>query len=128
MTAALAVKEALESRGHRVDLLNPMSFSSRAASRITTLTSALYSGLPGSSAALTSQGKHTGGMPVRSPVYQANRAAEKVMEQYLNSHCYQVILATHVFPGMLLTRLKRRGVPLPPLILIATDYACIPLF
>ena len=59
-TAALAVKEALESRGHRVDLLNPYELlGSRAASRIT-LTSALYSGLPGSSAALILQEKHTG--------------------------------------------------------------------
>lgn len=34
-TAALAVKEALESRGHRVDLLNPYELlGSRAASRI----------------------------------------------------------------------------------------------
>lgn len=128
-TAALAVKEALESRGHRVDLLNPYELlGSRAASRINNAYIRTVQRAPWVFGCAYLAGEAYRRLPVRSPVYQANRAAEKVMEQYLNSHSYQVILATHVFPGMLLTRLKRRGVPLPPLILIATDYACIPFF
>ena len=77
-TAALAVKEALESRGHRVDLLNLMSFSEAAPPLVsTTLTSALYSGLPGSSAALTSQGKHTGGCRFAPPSIRQTERLKK---------------------------------------------------
>lgn len=128
-TAALAVKEALESRGHHADLLNPYDLlGSRTASRINNAYIRTVQRAPWMFGCAYFAGEAYRHLPVHSPVYQANRAAEKVMEKYLRSHSYQVILTTHVFPGMLITRLKRRGVKVPPLILISTDYACIPFF
>lgn len=128
-SAALAVKEALESRGHHADLLNPYELlGARTAARINGAYIHTVQRAPWIFGCAYLAGEVYRRLPVQSPVYQANRAAESVMESYLRKHSYQVVLVTHVFPGMLMTRLKRRGVPVPPLILISTDYTCIPFF
>ena len=127
--AAQAVKEALEARGHHADLLNPYELlGGRAAQTINDAYIHMVQRAPWVFGCAYLAGEVYRRLPVRSPVYRANRAAEGVMESYLREHTYQVALATHVFPGMLMTRLKRRGVPVPPLILISTDYTCIPFF
>ena len=127
--AAQAVKEALEARGHHADLLNPYELlGGRAAQTINDAYIHMVQRAPWVFGCAYLAGEVYRRLPVRSPVYRANRAAEGVMESYLREHIYQVALATHVFPGMLMTRLKRRGVPVPPLILISTDYTCIPFF
>lgn len=49
------------------------------------------------------------------------------MADYLAAHPCDVILMPHFFPAQMLMHLRRRGVAVPPTILIATDYTCVPL-
>lgn len=67
-------------------------------------------------------------LPVHSPVYWANKRMAACTRQYLSEHRYDVILMTHMFPAQILTNLRKehKGERIPPAILIATDYTCIP--
>ncbi len=65
-------------------------------------------------------------LPGHSPVYHVNKLMRGRMQAFLDAHHFDVILMPHVYPGEILTAMRDAGLRLPPLIFIATDYACIP--
>lgn len=65
-------------------------------------------------------------MPFMSPVYYANGLMAGHLQQYLEEHPTDVVVAPHLYPAEMITYLKRHSVSCPKLLFIATDYACIP--
>lgn len=63
---------------------------------------------------------------IHSPVYWKQKKTSRLLETYLREHPCDVIITTHLFGGEILTQLKNRHIPLPPVYFVATDYTCSP--
>lgn len=50
----------------------------------------------------------------------------KGLAAHLRTHTYDAVISTHPFASMMLTELKKRGVPVPRSYFIITDYTCSP--
>ncbi|MGN0968758.1 MAG: glycosyltransferase [Oscillospiraceae bacterium] len=132
-SAASAVVESMRAHGHtgeRVDFL------ALAGEKVSELVSGAYVGMVKKVPAVfgvtygvgraVSSAEHALG--VRSPVYLACERVIPALERYLNEHPCDAIVAPHTFPALALTEMKRRGLPLPLTVAVATDYTCTPFF
>lgn len=63
-----------------------------------------------------------------SPVYYANSKMVKYLKAYLKEHPTDVIVMPHLYPAETLTYMKRHNIPLPPTVVVMTDYTCIPFW
>ncbi len=123
--AALALRRALEERGHSVTLLDPYTLTG---------TDALVGGAyvrtvqtsPKVFGFVYYLGNQVRKIPLKSPVYAANFHVARQLGDYLRAHPADVVFMTHLFPAEMLTRLKRKHFPLPPTVFISTDYVCTP--
>lgn len=122
-----ALREELEARGHRARMLNPYTLRSKRLARGIDRT---YIGLaqraPRVFGAVYQAGQLYRQLPVRSPVYLANKAMTAVMEEYLEREPADIVLMPHLFPAEIFTSMARRGMAVPKTLFVATDYACIP--
>lgn len=62
-----------------------------------------------------------------SPVYLLNKIAKNKLQEYINMHNYNIVIATHLFPAMAVTALKKDNINIK-LINVATDYQAIPFW
>ncbi len=125
--AAEAVCEALANRGHHADFLDPYTLCGKNRDvHVGNCYIKCVQRAPGLFGMIYRLGNLYRRFPGKSPVFWANKKMADFMQEYLERHTYDVILTTHLFPGEILTHLQRRGVSLPKIIFIATDYTCIP--
>ncbi len=125
--AAEAVQEAMMSRGHHAELLDPYGLSGADMDKkVGGCYIKCVQKMPGLFGVIYRLGNLYRKLPGKSPVYWANRKTADYMQEYLKQHSYDVILTTHLFPGEILTHLRKRGITLPKVIYISTDYTCIP--
>lgn len=125
--AGYAVKEELERRGHHVEMMNPYSLKSRELSnRVDKTYIRMAQRVPRAFGQVYKLGALVSRLPWHSPVYQVNGAMRKQMQDYLEENHYDVVIMPHLFPAEILTNMKRHGMPVPKMMFIATDYACIP--
>lgn len=125
--AGYAVKEELERRGHHVTMLDPYSLAGKNLDkRVADGYVKIVQRSPRMFGMIYGLGNWYRTLPVTSPVYQLNRLMGKTMQSYLASHPYDIILMPHLYPGEILTHIKRQGGVVPKTIFIATDYVCIP--
>lgn len=125
--AARAICEAWEEQGGKATLLDPYSllgkdWDKRVGNgyiRIAQKTPRLFG-------VIYRLGDAYRNLPIHSPVYAVNKAMFGKMKEYLGAHHFDVIFYTHVYPGEIFAYMRHKGLPLPPCIFIATDYACIP--
>ncbi len=126
-SACAACAEALTERGHRVTTLNPYTLKSTLLAKgVDRAYISLARRAPAAFGAVYRLGDAYRRLPVRSPVYGLNRRMGPDLCRFLREGQFDVILCTHLFPAEILTGLKRKGFPLPPVVYIATDYTCIP--
>lgn len=64
----------------------------------------------------------------RSPVYYVNSAMVEYLQKCLEEREYDAILVPHLFPAETLTRMKRKGMKVPMVIAVGTDYTSIPFW
>ncbi len=125
--AAHALQEELLRRGHRADLMNPYVLrGQRTVERVDNTYIAVAQRAPRAFGLVYKLGDLYRRLPWRSPVYYFNRKTARAMEGFLRDHHYDVILLTHIYPGEVLTILKDRGVAVPPILFVSTDYTCSP--
>lgn len=125
--AARAIREELLRRGHHVEFLDPYTLSGKGMDRkVGDCYVKCAQKAPDMFGMIYRLGNLYRRLPGKSPVYWANRKTAGYMEEYLRQHSFDVILMTHIFPGEILTYLKRKGAVLPKTIYVATDYTCIP--
>ncbi len=126
-SAGFAIKEEMESRGHHVDMFDPYQLiGNKLDEKIGNTYVNLVRHAPLAFGCLYKLGEWYSKLSIKSPVYTANKALEEPLQQYIESHNYDIIFMTHIFPGQMIANLKSRGVKLPKTIYIATDYTCIP--
>ncbi len=132
-SAGSAVVERLKAMGHtgeRVDFL------ALAGERVSELVSGAYVGVVkrmpavfgvtyGVGRAVSTAERFLG---LHSPVYAACAGVIPDLARYLDTHPCDAIVAPHTFPALALTEMKRRGMPLPLTVAVATDYTCTPFF
>ncbi len=125
--AARAMQEALERRGHNAVLLDPYDLAKgHVGETVGNAYINLVRKAPWGFAALYYMGSAYRRLPIHSPVYLVNLRMVRLMRAYMESHHYDVIICTHFFPAEILSALKARGMKLPPVFLINTDYVCVP--
>lgn len=125
--AAAAVMEELCRRGHHVQMLNPYTLiSNRLAERINHTYVGLVQRTPRVFGVVYQLGNLYRRLPFRSPVYFMNRMMVPAMQQYLSEHHFDVVVMPHLFPAEILTNMKDKGLPVPKMVFVATDYTCIP--
>ncbi len=125
--AARALVETMEARGHRALFLDPFSLvEGRLADRVSGAYVHLVQKSPNAFGIVYRLGGAYERLPVSSPVYWANGKMASRVEAYLQAHPVDVIVYTHLFPGMILAHLRKRGVRLPPAVYVDTDYTCVP--
>lgn len=131
--AGSAVIERLQSRGHtgeRVDFL------ALAGERVSDVVSGAYVGMVKKVPAVfgvtyaagraVSTAEHF--LKRHSPVYAACSQVIPDLQRYLEGHPCDAIVMPHTFPVLALTEMKRRGIPVPLTVAVATDYTCTPFF
>lgn len=125
--AARAIQEELERRGDRAVFMNPYALrSQRTVDRVDDVYIAVAQRSPRTFGLVYKLGDLYRRLPWRSPVYLFQRKTAKALDAFLRRRHFDVILCTHVYPAEALTVLKDRGTALPPVIFVATDYACTP--
>ena len=126
-TAARAVKEELEARGHNAVMLDPYTLDPTwKAAHVGSFYVFTAKCFPHIFGAVYHVGMLLCHLPIRSPMYFANRKAARKLGEYLKSNEYDVIAMTHFYAAEMLTYLKRKGYDLPPTVFIGTDYTCTP--
>ena len=126
-SAALAIKEEMERRGHRVTMMNPYSLGGHGTDRLVNQAYVkLVQKAPKLFGFVYQLGNLYRRLPVKSPVYYANAAMAVRMEKYLKQHPCDVIIMPHLFPAELITYMKQKKMNVPKTIFVATDYTCIP--
>lgn len=126
-SAARAMAEELSRRGHTVTILDSYELVGE---RLASTVGNAYVRLVQKAPALFGVVYKLGGLyrrtPFHSPVYWANGKMVKYLRQYLQEEHFDLIICTHIFPGEILAHMRNDGLTVPPVILIATDYTCIP--
>ena len=125
--AARAIKEEMTRRGHNAVLLDPYKLAGGNLDRkvangyvkIAQRTPRLFGAIYGI-------GNGYRRLPIKSPVYAVNKLMFDKMKEFLENNHFDIILMTHLYPGEILTNMKKKGFPVPPTVFVATDYVCIP--
>ena len=126
-SAAKAVAEEMERRGHRTVFLNPYKLKSdKLAKRIDNSYVSIARSAPNLFGFVYTLGNAYRRLPFRSPVYYVNKGMNNTLQQYLEENHFDIIITSHIFPGEILTNMKQHGISVPKMIHIATDYVCIP--
>lgn len=126
-SAAKALMEEMQHRGHRATLLNPYTlYSDALATKIDRMYVSMVQNRPHLFGAVYSAGQLYRKLPCKSPVYYVNRRMIPLMEKYLSTHSYDVIFLTHLYAAEILTNMRNGHLHIPKSIFIATDYVCIP--
>lgn len=125
--AARAVRDELLRRGHHVQMLDPYTLAGNGLDHLINQSYIqLVRHAPWAFGFLYALGDLYRHLPLRSPVYHLNGKMTEALLSLLQSHHFDIIVMSHIFPGEILTYMKHHGTPLPPTVLIATDYTCIP--
>lgn len=126
-SAAKAIMEEMHIRGHSATMLNPYTLYSRnLAAKIDNLYVSMVQSRPRLFGAVYSAGQMYRKLPCKSPVYYVNRRMVPIMENYLSSHHYDVIVMTHLYAAEIITNMKNGNIQIPKSIFVSTDYVCIP--
>lgn len=126
-SAARAVLEEMQNRGHHAVMLNPYTLkSSRLADGINNTYITAARDAPRAFGAVYKLGDLYRQLPFRSPVYFVNHSMNTVLEAYLAENHFDVVVMTHLFAAEILTNMKQHAIKIPKTIFVATDYVCIP--
>lgn len=124
---ALAVKEALEARGHETEFLDmlhmfgepgPLSFD-KVLNRISTKTPELFGMMYHAGATYSTTG-------VTSPVYLANIRHARQLNEFIAERGYDAVVCSHLFPMETLTFLRRHERSSVRCYGVLSGYTCIP--
>ncbi len=126
-SAAAAIAEELEKRGHHAMIQDPYALkSSKLALNIGKMYAAVVRFCPKFFGFVYNLGEIYRRLPIHSPVYAGNKRIAVPLEKFIREGDFNVIFSTNLFPEMMLAAVREKGADLPPVIFISTDYTCIP--
>ena len=128
-SASKAIKEEFDVMGIECEIRDTLSFASEKISRFVSDTYVkMVINTPEIWGKMYEAGKkYPANKRYKSPVYfSCGLFAEKV-SRYINNEGYDAVIMTHLYPGEVLTYLKRRGKIDKRLYFVSTDYSPCPL-
>ncbi len=126
-TAARAISECFIRHGDNAVVLNPYALKSdRRAHSIDRAYIGTVQHFPLAFGMAYKAGNIYRRLPIRSPLYHANKNMAFVLKSYLDKNHFDVIIATHFFAAEIITQMKNKGFELSKSIFVATDYTCTP--
>lgn len=127
-SAANAMAQEMEARGWDYEIADPVGIRSKRAERVVC---SCYNGLirrtPRAFGLVYHAGRAVSNIPLKSPVYYANKAYAGTILRYVEQGGFDAVLCTHLFGMEVVTALRRKGFSVPTFG-IMTDYTCIPFF
>lgn len=124
---AMAVREALEARGHRAEFLDMMQmFGENGPLSFETLLNRISTKAPEVFGMMYHAGAMYSATGVTSPIYLANTRHARQLREFILARGYDAVVCSHLFPMETLTFLRRhegRGVRCYG---VLSDYTCIP--
>ena len=132
-SAAKAIKEAFDERGHYCCVMDALSFGGQKASdlvcdtyiEMVKKTPKLFGEIykMGNKLGQFNQemGKH------HSPIYYVNKLYADALEEYINENGFDLVICVHIFPAEAMTSLKKHNKIHIPFYFVATDYYCPPM-
>jgi len=127
--AGMAMKEYFEAQGHHVDFPDYLSF---AGERVSKTVGKIYvktvQKAPKVFGAVYKIGDAVSRHVKRSIVYYANSGMDEYLRKCLEKTKYHAILVPHLFPAETLTSMKRKGIKVPLVVAVGTDYTSIPFW
>ena len=126
-SAGRAIQREMQRRGHNAVMLDPYTLQSdRLSLRINRTYINMVQRSPSVFRAVYRLGDAYRRLPVRSPVYYANKRMLPAMEAYLKENRFDAVVMPHLYPAEIFTAIHRAGLSAPKTVFVATDYACIP--
>ena len=127
--AANAVCEALERIGAEHEMLDPLAAfcSDKTAHGVTSIYNTMLRKMPGAFGVIYKAGDIYSSTGITSPVYTANAKYAEPLREYILSGDFGSVVATHLFPMLALTALKKQGFS-AECFGVLTDYTCVPFF
>ena len=132
-SAAKAIKEIFDEKGHTCNIMDVLSFGGQKASDLVCdayiemvkkapqLFGKIYK--MGNKVGQFNQEK--GG--IRSPVYLVNKLYADALEEYIKQNNYDAVVCVHIFAAEAMTNLRKHGRVGIPFYFVATDYYCSPM-
>lgn len=125
--AAYAAAEALNLRGHNAKVLDPYSLVGEALAKAVGGTYIKMVQIsPKLFGVVYKIGDTYRRLPIKSPVYRLNGHMANRLNKYFSENKTDVVLCTHVFAAEMLTYMRNKGMSVPKVIFVATDYTCVP--
>ncbi|MGI5889076.1 MAG: MGDG synthase family glycosyltransferase [Oscillospiraceae bacterium] len=126
-SAAEALKEKFVSQGDTAVVVDPYLIRD---SRLSGLVNNAYIKLvqkhPKAFGTVYKVGEAYDGLRIKSPVYLFNKIMRNTLWTYMESHRFDAVVVTHLYPGEMLLSMRKSGYRVPPEVFVVTDYTCIP--
>ncbi len=127
--AGLAVKEALEARGHEAVFFDYLTLAGK---RVSDTVGSLYvntvKNMPHVFGLVYQVGMIASRIMRKSPVYYVNAKMGKYLKEYMEREQFDAVVMPHLYPAETITYMKRQGIELPLTVAVMTDYTCIPFW
>lgn len=132
-TAARAIKEVFDQRGHFCEIVDALAFGGQTASDLVCDTyiemvknaPKLFGDLYKLSSKIGQFNNNNGKM--RSPVYYVNKLYASALNEYITENSFDAVICVHLFPTEAMTYLRRHEKNMVPFYFVATDYYCPPM-
>lgn len=128
-SAGRAVKEAAESKGHTVEMMDMFLLSGK---RTSHAVAGAYVGIvkhiPFFFGFIYKVGMLISNSRRKSPVYFANALLGKKLASYIDGHDFDIVVTPHLYPAETMTYMKKKNLLHIPAVSVGTDYTCIPFW
>lgn len=132
-SAANAIKEAFDSKGHICDVMDVLSFGGQKASdlvcdayiEMVKKTPKLFGEIYKMGNKIGQLNQENG--KLRSPIYYINKLYADALEDFIIKNSYDAIVCVHIFAAEAMTNLKKHKRITIPFYFVATDYYCPPM-
>jgi len=128
-SAGRAVREAAESKGHTVEMMDMFLLSGK---RTSHAVAGAYVGIvkhiPFFFGFIYKVGMLISSSRRKSPVYFANALLGKKLASYIDRHDFDIVLTPHLYPAETMTYMKKKNLLHIPAVAVGTDYTCIPFW
>lgn len=132
-SAAKAIKEIFDKKGHTCDITDVLAFGGQKASDLVCdAYIEIVKKTPNLFGKIYKMGNKVGQFnqengKLRSPVYLVNKLYADALEDYIKQNEYDAVVCVHIFAAEAMTNLKKHGRVTVPFYFVATDYYCSPM-
>ena len=132
-SAARAIKEIFDEKGHTCDIKDVLAFGGQKASdlvcdayiEMVKKTPKLFGEIYKLGSKVGQFNQETD--KLRSPVYYVNKLYADALEEFIKQNEYNAVVCVHIFAAEAMTNLRKHGRVGIPFYFVATDYYCSPM-